>query len=106
MKINSSKSVLHYIINGIWTTFAIFSNDCQKVSPFEKLNNMHVNLKFTIENAVDSKLAFLDVLVHREKQHFYTSIYRKTTFTRDYIPFDYFSLIKKKILLVASHIEP
>ena len=60
-------------------TFAIFRNDCQKDSFFEKLNNMHANLNFTIENTVDSKLAFLDVLVHWDKQHFYTSTYRKTT---------------------------
>ena len=75
-------------------TFAIFTNDCQKDSFFEKLNNVHANLKFTFENTVDSKLAFLDVLVHREKQHFYTSIYRKTTFTGDYFPFNSYSPIK------------
>ena len=82
-------------------TFAIFSNDFQKDSFFEKLNNMHANLKFTIENAVYSKLAFLDVLVHREKQHLYTSIYRKTTFTGDYIPFNSYSPIKQKINLIS-----
>ena len=42
-------SSLHYK-RYIDNTFAIFSNDCQKDSFFEKLNNMHVNLKFTIEN--------------------------------------------------------
>ena len=82
-------------------TFAIFSNDCQKDSFFEKLNNMHANLKFTIKNAVDSKLAFLDILVHREKQHFYTSIYKKTTFTGDYIPFNSYSPIKQRIKLIS-----
>ena len=51
-------------------TFAIFRNDCQKDSFFEKLNNMHANLKFTIENAVDNKLAFLDFLVHPINKNF------------------------------------
>ena len=46
---------------------------------------MHANLTFTIENAVDNKLAFLDALVDRNKHNFYRSIYRKTTFTGDYI---------------------
>ena len=82
-------------------TFAIFSNDCQKDSFFEKLNNMHANLKFTMENAVDNNLVFLDVLVHREKQHFYTNIYRKTKFTGDYIPFNSYSPIKQKIDLIS-----
>ena len=62
---------------------------------------MHINLNFTIENALNNKLAFLDVLVHREKQKFYTSIYRKTTFTGDYIPFNSFSPIKQKINLIS-----
>ena len=62
---------------------------------------MHANLKFTIENAVDSKLVFLDVLVHREKQYFYTSIYRKSTFTGDYIPLHSYTPIKQKINLIS-----
>ena len=82
-------------------TFAIFSNDCQNDSFFEKFNNMHANLKFTIENAVDSKLSFLDILVHQETQHFYTSIYRKTTYTGDYIPFNSYSPIKQKLNLIS-----
>ena len=52
-------------------TFTIFSNDCQKQSFFDKLNDMLANFKFTIENAVDNKMAFLDVLVHRDKRNFY-----------------------------------
>ena len=51
--------------------FAIFSKDCQKDPFLEKLNNMHVNLNFIIENSADSKLAFLDVLVHREKNNIF-----------------------------------
>ena len=47
----------------------------RKNSFFEKLNDMHVNLEFTIENAVDNKLDVLDVLVHWDKHNFYTSIY-------------------------------
>ena len=82
-------------------TFAIFKNNCQKDSFFEKLNDMHANLKFTMENSVDNKLAFLDVLVHWKNKKIYTSIYRKTTFTGDYIPFNSYSPIKQKINLIS-----
>ena len=76
-------------------TFAIFNNDGLKDYFFEKLNNMHANFKFSIENALDGKLTFLNVLVHRDKQHFSTSIYKKTTFTSDYITFNSTVQVKK-----------
>ena len=62
-------------------TFAIFKDDNQKNSFLNKLNIMHNNLEFTKENAVNNKLAFLDVLVHRKEQnHFTKKIYRTTAF--------------------------
>ena len=45
---------------------------------------------------------FGDALVHRDKHNFYTSIYRKTTFTGDYIAFNSYSPIKQKINLINS----
>ena len=41
------------------------------------LNSFHPNIEFTYETKVNSKLAFLDVLLHREGQNIITAIYRK-----------------------------
>ena len=67
---------LFYYRRYVDDTSAIFRNDCQKDSFFERLNDMQANFNFTIENVVYNKLTFLDVLVHRDKHNVYTSIYR------------------------------
>ena len=41
------------------------------------LNSFHLNIEFTYETEVNSKLAFLDVLLLRESQNIITTVYRK-----------------------------
>ena len=43
------------------------------------LNSFHSNIEFTYETEVNSKLAFLDVLLLREGQNIITTVYRKVT---------------------------
>ena len=43
------------------------------------LNNFHPKIKFTYEMEVESKLAFLDILLHRDGHDIITTIYRKVT---------------------------
>ena len=71
-----------------------------------KLNNLHPALQFTCEHEENSKLPFLDALVHKEHQQnnrttvFSTSVYRKPTFTGQYIRWDSFSSKQHKINLI------
>jgi hypothetical protein len=62
--------------------FCVFNNVAD-VSPFlEFLNSRHPNIKFTVEYEVNGKLPFLDTLVDSSQgETFYTSIFRKKTFT-------------------------
>ena len=43
------------------------------------LNNFHPKIKFTYEMEVESKLAFLDILLHRDGHDIITTVYRKVT---------------------------
>ena len=45
------------------------------------LNSFHQNIKFTYEPEKNKKIAFLDVLVSRKSNGFFTTLYRKPTFT-------------------------
>ena len=45
----------------------------------------HADLRFTIEHEKDQQLAFLDVMVKRNSHEYYTSLYRKPTFTGVYL---------------------
>ena len=47
----------------------------------EYINELHPNIKFTIENEQDNQLPFLDILIKRTEQGFTTNVYRKKTFT-------------------------
>ena len=59
--------------------FLVF-NDKKHIEQFlELVNKVHSNLKFTVEVG-DSQLPFLDVLINKNHE-FFTSTYRKKTFT-------------------------
>ena len=62
-------------------TFALFRTQEAANSFKELANAKHPNIKFTIEHEQNHKLAFLDILVFREDDHFNTAIFRKLTFT-------------------------
>ena len=66
------------------------------------LNRLHPALKFTFENEHDSKLPFLDILVERTELGFETSVYRKPTFSGQYIRWESFSSRKRKTNLIAT----
>ena len=62
---------------------------------------MHANLEFTMEIAIDNKLALLDVMVRRKNQNFHTNIYRKRTFSGDYVPYNFYSPMRQKLNLIS-----
>ena len=68
----------------------------------EKLNLLDPALKFTIEKEQYNSLHFLDVLVEKDDTGFFTSIYRKPTFTGQYIRWNSFSPKTRKISLIKT----
>ena len=81
--------------------FAVFDSDHERDSFLIALNSLHSSLKFTVEHEIDRKLPFLDVLVCRTPSKFMTSIYRKQTFTGNYIRWSSFCTKRRKLNLIA-----
>ena len=86
-------------------TFCIFNTLSSANLFFDFLNAIHPSLKFTCEYEENGKLPFLDVLIHKEKNCFSTSIYHKPTFTGLYTRFDSFCPKQQKIALVKCLIN-
>ena len=71
----------------------------------EQLNSLHPNLHFTNEIELDNKLPFLDVAVERCDKAYTTSVYRKPTFTGQYIRWDSFCDKKRKTNLIKCLVQ-
>ena len=69
---------------------------------FIQLNSLHPSLRFTYEKESNHSLPFLDVLVERHDSEFLTSVYRKPTFTGQYLRWNSFSPQKRKINLIGT----
>ena len=82
--------------------FSVFPCEESALQFFGVLNRMHPALRFTMENEVDSRLPFMDVLVRRTSGGLVRSVYRKPTFTGLYIRWDSFSPTHQKIGLIKS----
>lgn len=62
-------------------TFLLFRGKHEADVFLEYANELHPNIKFTIEYENNDKLPFLDILVSRSEDHFSTTVFRKKTFT-------------------------
>ena len=74
-------------------TFVLMEKYCDTEKLLTIMNSKHKNIKFTIENEVNKKIPFLDVLIRRQTEGFHTSVYHKPTFTGVYL--NWFSLTSK-----------
>ena len=83
-------------------TFAIFDHEAEADGFLTKLNCLHLSLKFTFEKEKDKCLPFLNVYVERTDIGFETSVYRKPTFTCQYLCKKSFSPLKRKISLIST----
>ena len=79
-------------------TFAVFNDE----EFFSHLNSLHPSLRFTFEKECNWTLPFLDVLVEKNDHEFVTSIYRKPTFTGQYIRWNSFCPMKRKTNLIST----
>ena len=69
------------------------------------LNDLHPSIRFTCEHEQANKLPFLDVLVEKSSQGTVTSVYRKPTFTGQYIMFDSYCSYQNKVNLVRNLVD-
>jgi hypothetical protein len=81
--------------------FACFSSAAECEEFANELNTIHHSLSFTCEKEADGRISFLDVLVHKESK-FRTSVYRKKTFTGQYVKWQSFCPRKRKTKLIAT----
>ena len=52
---------------------------------FHHLNNLHQNIKFTMEEESNGELAFLDTLLKQNNEEISVLVYRKLTHTDQYL---------------------
>ena len=71
----------------------------------DHVNSIWPSIQFTMEKEQDNKLPFLDVLVTRTEQGFRSSVYRKPTFTVQYLNFNSHHpyTVKKRIVRCLKH---
>ena len=86
-------------------TFAIFDHKAEADEFLTKLNCLHPSLRFTFEKEKGKCLPFLDVYIERTDIGFETSVYRKLTFTGQYLHWESFSPLKRKISLIATLVQ-
>ena len=82
--------------------FILFNDKDECEGMFNDFNQLHPSISFTMESEVDNCLPFLDVLVKRTPTEFITSVYRKPTFTGQYINFLSHCGKKRKINLIKT----
>ena len=85
-------------------TFAIFDHKAEADEFLTKLNCLHPSLRFTFEKEKEKEkcLPFLDVYIAKTDVGFETSVYRKPTFTGQYLHWESFSPLKHKICLIST----
>ena len=83
-------------------TYTIFKTEAECDAFLKHLNNLHLALQFTFEKEENDSLPFLVVLVEKSNTGFLTSVYRKPTFTGQYIRWNSFCPKQRKVNLVKT----
>ena len=83
-------------------TFVIFQNKKESEEFLIRLNGLHSSLQCTFEKERNNSLPFLDVHVEHTKGSYETKVYRKPTFTGQYLRWESFTPIKRKTSLVST----
>ena len=85
-------------------TFVIFQSASDHQSFLMQLNAMHPSLQFTTEIEENNCLPFLDVLIERDRtaEKYLTSLYRKPTFTGEYVRYEAYCHKKRKLALIRT----
>ena len=74
----------HYVDN----TFVIWQHGDEELARFHRhLNQQSPNIQFTMDKEKEGRIAFLDVLVSKDGDRLFTTVYCKPTHTDRFIPF-------------------
>ena len=86
---NRLQYLRHYTLqkfgNDLLITFIPFLNVCTWKTFFHHINNLHQNIKFTMEEGSKGELAFLGTLFKRNNEKISVLVYRKPTHTDHYL---------------------
>ena len=85
------------------TNFFVKVRNCDEF--LSTLYCLHPSLKFTFEKEKDKCLPFVDVYVKKTYIGFETSVYRKPTFTGQYLRCESCSCHKRKISLITTLVQ-
>ena len=66
-------------------TFVMFQNEKESEEFLIRLNGLHFSLQFTFEKEKNNSVPSLDVHVEHTKGNYKTKVYRKPTFTGQYL---------------------
>ena len=70
---------------------------------FQHINSLHPKTKFTMETEENSQLPFLDTLIQRNRDNtFSVRVYRKPTYTDQYLKFTSHHLVRAKKSVITS----
>ena len=83
-------------------TLATFDHEAEADEFLTKLSCLYPSLKFTFEKEKEKCLPFLDIYIERTDIGFETSVYRKPTFPGQYLRWESFSPLKRKISLIST----
>ena len=95
-----SKSAVYF--RYVDDTFVIFQNEKESDEFLIRLNGLHSSLQFTFEKEKNNSFPSLDVHVEHTKGSYETKVYRKPTFTGQYLRWESFTPIKRKASLVST----
>ena len=98
------------VISNYKVTYFRYGDDCFVLGIIEKdidefisvFNKTHSSVTFTVEKENNDELSFLDVRVKRQNNQFLTSVYRKQTFTGEYLNYHSFCSMKRKKNLIRT----
>ena len=82
-------------------TFSLFHKETEFQKFLNRLNSLHPS-KFTNEIETNNSLPFLDVFGTKSNNKFITSVYRKPTFTGQYIHWNSFGPKQRKTNLIDT----
>ena len=82
--------------------FILFNTKEQCDEMFSRFNALHDSISFTVEPEVNNTLPFLDVFIKRHQSKFITSVFRKKTFTGQYINFKSHCSLRRKTNLIRT----